>query len=116
MPLFDKERISHGRKSERRLKEGDSTVIDQSKFFAGLGFEPFEMEYPFGKETCYKGSDGGFYRVDHFSDVYVIEYAENEEEARLNRFEDDDLYDDSLPEEVLIAKIQADLKEYVTQI
>ncbi len=91
-------------------------VIDQSKFFAGLGFEPFEMEYSYGKEMRYKGPDGGFYRVDHFSDVYVIEYAENEEEARLNRFEDDDLYDDSLPEEVLIAKIQADLKEYVTQI
>lgn len=90
-------------------------VKEQGKFFEGLCFEECEFEYAFGKQTCYKGPDGGFYRIDHFSSLYVIEYAENEEEAKLNRFEDCDLYDDSLPEEQLIAEIQTDLKKYTTE-
>ena len=73
-------------------------MIAQDKFFEGLDFEEVKMEYKFGKVKCYKGSDGGYYRVDHFSSCYVIEYAENEDEAKLNCFEDVDLYDDSLPE------------------
>jgi hypothetical protein len=89
--------------------------ITPDRFFEGLNFEKHEFSYCYGNETCYKGPDGGFYRVDHFSNVYVIEYAENEEEARLNRFEDDDLYDDSLPEGEIIRQIQRDLKEYVLQ-
>ena len=90
-------------------------MIPQNKFFEGLNFEMYEFEYEFGKKECYKGTDGGYYRVDHFGTSYVIEYAENEEEAKLNRFEDDDLYDDSIPEKELIAMIQKDLKEYVLQ-
>ena len=90
-------------------------MINQKRFFEGLGFEEIEMQYGCGKETCYKGPDGCFYRIDHFSGSYVIESAENEEEARLNQFEDDDLYDDTLPEEQLIADIQADLKKYTTE-
>lgn len=90
-------------------------MIPQDKFFEGLDFEKCEFEYEFGKKECYKGADGGYYRVDHFGTSYVIEYAENEEEAKLNRFEDDDLYDDSMPEKELIAMIQKDLKEYVLQ-
>ena len=43
-----------------------------------LEFEKCEFEYEFGKRDCYKGSDGGYYRVDHFGTSYVIEYAENE--------------------------------------
>lgn len=89
-------------------------TINQDKFFANLGFERFEMEYAsFGKYVCFKGPDGFFYRVDHFGKSYVVEYAENEEEAKIHRFEDADLYDDSLPEEQLIAQIQSDLKKYV---
>lgn len=86
-------------------------VINQKKFFSGLDFEQHELN----GEICFRGSDGGFYRIDHFSNFYVIEYAENEEEARLNRFEDDDLYDDTLPEDKLIEQIQADLKKYVAE-
>lgn len=86
-------------------------MINQKRFFEGLGFEEIEMQYGYGKRTCYKGPDGGFYRIDHFSDLYVIEYAENEEEARLNQFEDGDVYDDALPEDELISIIQADLKK-----
>jgi len=90
-------------------------LINQKQFFEGLGFEETEMQYGYGKETCYKGPDGCFYRIDHFPGSYVIESAENEKEARLNQFEDDDLYDDTLPEEQLIADIQADLKKYTTE-
>ena len=73
------------------------------------------MKYEYGQENCYKGLDGGYYRVDHFGSLYVTEYAETEYEAKLNFFEDVDLYDDSLPEAELIAMIQKDLKEYVLQ-
>ena len=90
-------------------------MISQDKFFEGLDFEKYEFEYAFGKKVCYKGTDGAYYRVDHFCFSYVIEYAENEDEAKVNRFEDADLYDDSIPEEELVAMIQKDLKEYVLQ-
>jgi len=90
-------------------------IINQERFFEGLNFEPQEFEYEFGRQTCYKGPDGGYYRIDHFSTFYVIEFAETEKEAQLNQFEDDDLYDDSLPEEELIAQIQADLIQYSTE-
>lgn len=90
-------------------------VKEQTKFFEGLGFQECEFEYAFGKQKCYKGPDGGFYRIDHFGSSYVIEYAENEGEARLNRFEDADLYDDTIPVKQLIADIQSDLKKYVTE-
>ncbi len=89
--------------------------IEQDRFFEGLGFEKYEMEYEFGKQDCYKGPDGWFYRIDHFENNYVIESAENEDEARLNRFEDDDLYDDSKSDEEIIEAIRADLKLYIQQ-
>ena len=87
-------------------------IKEQQKFFEGLNFEKCEFEYSFGTQSCYKGPDGGFYRIDHFGDSYVIEYAETEEDAKLNRFEDSDLYDDSLSEAQLIIDIQTDLKKY----
>ena len=89
--------------------------IKQSEFFEGLDFEEYQFTYGNGKKECYKGIDGGFYRVDHFGKSYVIEFAENEKEAMLNRFEDVDLYDDSLPKENIINLIQSDLKKYVVQ-
>ena len=97
------------------MNERSDTMLEAKKFFDGLGFDEVEMEYGYGKEVCYKGPDGAFCRVDHFGHSYVIEYAENEEEARLNRFEDADLYDDSLSEKQLIATIQSDLRKYVTE-
>lgn len=90
-------------------------VKEQKKFFGGLNFKECEFQYAFGKQICYKGPDGSFYRIDHFGGLYVIEYAENEDEAILNRFEDADLYDDTIPEKQLIADIQADLKKYVAE-
>lgn len=90
-------------------------VKEQSKFFKGLGFQRYEFQYGYGKEVCYKGSDNRFYRIDHFSSYYVIECAENEEEAKVNWFEDTELYDDSLPEEQLIAEIQHDLLEFSSE-
>lgn len=89
-------------------------VIDQDKFFEGLGFERYEMEYmAYGIYVCFKGPDGFFYRIDHFGNWYVIEAAENEEKAKVHIFEDADIYDDSLTEEELIAQIQSDLRNYV---
>lgn len=90
-------------------------VKEQAKFFEGLDFKECEFEYAFGKQICYKGPDDCFYRIDHFGNSYVIEYAENEDEARMNRFEDADLYDDTISEEQLITEIQTDLKKYVTE-
>ena len=88
---------------------------NQDKFFEGLDFEKCEFEYEFGKRECYKGSDGGYYRIDHFGSSYVIEYAENENEAILNRFEHAELYDDSLPQDKVISMIQSDLKEFINE-
>ena len=85
--------------------------IDQDKFFKGLNFERYEIN----GEVCFKGPDAFFYRMDHFSMGYVIEYAENEEEARINRFWDADLFDDNLEEDELIRQIQDALREYVLQ-
>lgn len=90
-------------------------IIEQKEFFKDLNFEKCEFEYGNGKRTCYKGTDGGYYRIDHFRNSYVIEFAENEEEAKTNRFEDADLYDDSLPKNKLISLIQSDLIKYVTE-
>ena len=87
-------------------------ILEQEKFFEGLDFEEYEFEYPFGSKKCYKGKDGGFYRVDHFGNTYVIEFAENEDEAKLNRFEDSELFDDSLSEDELIQNIRDTLKGY----
>ena len=83
--------------------------IDQNKFFDGLGFEELEVN----GTSCFKGPDGQFYRVDHFSRSYVIECAESMEDAEVNRFEDADLFDDDLPEAELIAQVQNSLREYV---
>ena len=88
-------------------------IIDQETFFDGLDFEECMFEYLTEKRVCYKGKDGGYYRVDHFGTSYVIEYAENEEEARLNCFEDADTFDDTVPENVLIKVIRRSLMEYV---
>lgn len=91
-------------------------MIDQDKFFDGLGFERCEMEYmAYGAYVCFKGPDGFFYRIDHFGHWYVIEVAESEDEAKVHAFEDADTYDDSLPEEELIAQIQSDLRMYVAE-
>jgi len=83
--------------------------IEQSKFFYGLGFEELEIN----GTLCYKGPDGFCYRMDHFSQSYVIECAESPEDAKVNLFEDADLFDDDLPEAELIAQVQAALREYV---
>lgn len=87
--------------------------INQSEFFDGL--DATECIFEFGGEeiVCYKGTNNDYFRIDHFSNFYVIEYAENEEEAKLNRFEDSELYNDSLPKEELINQIQTDLKQFM---
>lgn len=90
-------------------------IIEQKEFFKGLDFEICEFEYDSGKRICYKGSDGGYYRVDHFRNLYVIEFAENEEEAKNNMFEDTDLYDDSLTKNELIKSIQSYLIKCVNE-
>lgn len=83
--------------------------IEQSMFFDGLGFEELEIN----GASCYKGPDGFYYRMDHFASTYVIEYAESEDEACKNIFDDADRFDDDLPEAELIAQVQNALREYV---
>lgn len=99
-----------------RKKRMIELLENQDRIFAELGFEQYEFKYEyngFKGDVCYKGPDGAFYRIDHFSNVYVIEDAENEDEAKLNMFEDADLFDDSIPEDELIKQIQKTLLEYV---
>lgn len=81
-------------------------IIPQETFFQGTDFKRRVMIYPFGSRVCFESPAGHFYRIDHFSDVYVIEFAENEADAVHNMFEDDDCFKDSLPREVLIKMIQ----------
>lgn len=54
-------------------------MIEQERFFAGLDFE----KQVFLGLTCYKGRDGAYYRVSHFTNSYVIEYAENETQSKI---------------------------------
>ena len=90
-------------------------TVKQENFFEGLGFERFEMHYPCGDFVCYKGPNGYYYRVDHFSHFYTIECAENEHLALTNGFDDGDLYEENLPEEELVRKIREDLKKEVLE-
>lgn len=83
--------------------------IDQTDFFKGLNFTEYEFEYGDAKNKCFKGADGGFYRVDHFANNYVIEYAENETEARSNFFEDSELYGDDVPFDEIVNIIRHEL-------
>lgn len=84
------------------------TKLKQKDVFDGLeGFE----EKKFGG-GCYKGPDGQYYRVSHFSKSYVIESAESESEAKNGIFEDDDLFDDTLEKDVLLDNIRMALTEY----
>jgi len=87
--------------------------VDQDPFFEGLGYERFEMEYIYGIYVCYRGPDGGFYRIDHFDSSYVIEFAENENEARIGRFEDTDTFPDDLPFEELKKQMNEWFDTYV---
>lgn len=84
------------------------TVIEQAVFFRGLNF----VKCNFDGIECYKGMDNCYYRVDHFATTYVIEFAEDEIQARNNGFEDDDLFEDSLPEEELMFQIKTALQNY----
>lgn len=96
------------------LGEGGS-LIKQEVFFEGLEYEECVMKYSFGEIKCYKGKDGGFYRIDHFDKFYVIEYAENEKDAQNNNFEDGDLFDATLPEIQLIGMIRNELIKYMEE-
>lgn len=83
--------------------------IDQTDFFKGLNFTEYEFEYGDAKNKCFKGADGGFYRIDYFANNYVIEYAENETEARSNFFEDSELYDAEELYDEIVNKIRQEL-------
>ena len=85
--------------------------IKQEVFFDGLGFEPIEFEYGFGKRTCYKAPTGGYWRIDYFSNIFVIEFAETEEEARQNFFDDGDTYE-YLNDDRIIEEIRTDLIKF----
>ena len=81
-------------------------IINEEGFFRGLGFKKHTMEYRFGARVCFESPSGHFFRIDHFSDMYVIEFAENEAEASRNMFEDGNCYRDDTPMEELVEEIQ----------
>lgn len=77
-------------------------MLNFTDFFEELGYKRYEMEYAaHGKYICYEAPDGYFYKIDHFSNCYVIEYAESEADARKCIFFDSDLFADSLSEKEL---------------
>ena len=83
--------------------------IDQDKFFEGTGLQRCD----FDGIICYLGSDGCYYRIDHFANTYVIEYIEDEAYAKLGSFDDADRFDDDLPEEELIRQVKEAVLSYV---
>lgn len=95
---------------QERLK---SVNLNQDIFFNGTGLERHEFEYGvYGKYVCYKASDGAFYKVDHFDRFYVMEFAENEDEARICRFEDTDTVPDYIPLGELVFWVHHWLEKY----
>ena len=57
-------------------------------------------------DGCHKGPDGHFYHIDHFAKVYVIEFAETEEEARSNAFGDAYYFPDEWGDEEIIRQVR----------
>lgn len=57
-------------------------------------------------DGCNKGLDGDFYQIDHFAKVYVIEFAETEEEARSNAFGDAYDFPDECGDEEIIRQVR----------
>ena len=82
---------------------------DQDRLFDGLGFTKIMMHYEFGDLPCFLSPHGHYYRVDHFSNLYVIEFAGTDEEAKNNCFEDGDLFSDDLSPEELKKQIQENI-------
>lgn len=74
-----------------------------------LGYEIVEID---GKELYHH--KGSYYKFTYINDfkAYVIEYANNYEEAKNNVFEDGDSYSIDLGENELIEKLKADLIKY----
>lgn len=88
-------------------------MIDQDKLFFSLGFIKCSFEYKaHGRIECYKSPDNHFYKLDHFDNVYVIEHAECEQDAKLGIFEDAELFRDIDSEEVLYQQIFTWLTRY----
>ena len=85
--------------------------VSQAQFFEGMGYKEHAMQYPCGLYICYEGSRGHFFRIDHFDNLYVIEFADNEKHARMNMFEDCDTFPDDMPPGELIAAIQKSIQE-----
>ena len=90
--------------------------VDQDVFFEGTGFERHEFEYmAHGRLVCYKGPDGAYYRVDHLSGFYVMEDAENEDDARKGIFEDTDTFPDYLPPGERVLWVHRWLRKYAVE-
>lgn len=80
-----------------------------SRYFEGL---PFEKVMINGKE-CYKSKDGCFYRIDEGKTFVAIECAANESDAKIDDFEDVDMFDKDTEKTDMTNVIRACLKELV---
>ena len=81
------------------------------KVLEELGFEKTYI----GDSKFYKNNNTGYYHDIVYVrglQSYIIESAENYEEAKKSRLEDSDLYHITMGEEAILAKFRKDLIEY----
>ncbi len=100
------------------MKLDKNIVLDSIKqlFLQTMGMSHSVIKHsPSYESECYS-LNGEFYRIDTFRDsqnsnerVFCIEWAENEQEARYNHFEDAWLYHDTMDLQEMLATIQNDI-------
>ena len=100
------------------MKPDKTLVIEAIKqlFVETLGMTNMVVEHNSAYKTeCYS-LNGEFYRIDSFVDpsdsnsrLFCIEWAENEQEALYNHFEDAWLYPDTMELQEMLATIKSDI-------
>ena len=87
----------------------NATIEKMEKVFINLGFKPVIIN----NNKLMKYNE--FYcKISFFEDweTFIIESAENLQEAENGVFEDSDLYDANIPESELLKQLKSDLIDY----
>lgn len=86
-------------------------MITSEQIFKGMGLK----EIPINNEIMYQASNGHIYRVDEGETFVAIEYAENEEDAKRNAFDDADLFEKNKGNSVadFLSFIKSEIKSYI---
>lgn len=99
------------------MKPNKELVIESIKrlFLETMGMSYIVIKHSSYESECYS-LNGEFYRIDTFrvsqnstERVYCIEWAENEQEAQFNHFEDSWLYPDTMELQEMLATIKNDI-------